>query len=116
MRAVRALTPTSSYRKKDRQNPANVEIRIVVERLAEGTTGPSRIRVGTHEFTARMSPTKAKFFGVLPADAQASTIEAQLKESGHSHEILGVDIKAGPVKDIAASLQPLAEVLAKAAP
>jgi hypothetical protein len=92
------------------------QVRRDVERLAEGATGPARIRVGTQEFTVRISPTKTKFFGVLPADVRASTIEAQLKETGYSYEILGVDINAGALKDIAASLQPLAEALAKAAP
>jgi hypothetical protein len=92
------------------------QVRRDVERLAEGTTGPSRIRVGTQEFTVRMSPTRTKFFGVLPSDVRAATIEAQLKEIGFSYEILGVDIKASALKDIASSLQPLAEALARAAP
>ncbi len=92
------------------------QVRRDVERLSEGTTGHARIRVGTQEFVVRISPNKTKFFGVLPGDVRASTIEAQLKETGYSYEILGADIKAGALKDIAASLQPLAEALAKAAP
>jgi len=92
------------------------QVRRDVERLSEGTTGLARVRVGTQEFKARISPTRTKFFGVLPSDVRASTIEAQLKETGYSYEILGADIKAGALKDIAVSLQPLAETLAKAAP
>jgi hypothetical protein len=52
----------------------------------------------------------------LPRGVKASTIEAQLKESGFTYEILGVDIKADALADIANSLKPLAEQLAKAAP
>jgi len=92
------------------------QVRRDIERLAEGTTGSARIRVGTQQFTVRMSPTKTKFFGVLPRDVPSSLIEQQLKESRFAFEILGVDIKADALKKIAASLQPLAEKLAKAAP
>ena len=92
------------------------QVRRDIERLAEGTTGPARIRVGTQKFTVRMSPTKTKFFGVLPRDVPSSLIEQQLKESKFAFEILGVDIKADALKKIAASLQPLAEKLAKATP
>jgi hypothetical protein len=52
----------------------------------------------------------------LPRDVPAATIEAQLKESKFSYEILGVDIKANDLKEIAKKLQPLAESIARAAP
>jgi hypothetical protein len=53
---------------------------------------------------------------VLPKDVKASTIEAQLKESGFTYEILGVDISASKLKDMAAAMTALAESMAKASP
>jgi len=94
------------------QSELGGQVRRDVERLADN----ARIRVGTQELGVRISPTKTKFFGVLPKDVRASTIEAELKASGFTYEILGVDISASKLKDIAGSLQPLAEKLAKAAP
>jgi hypothetical protein len=71
------------------------QVRRDVERLADG----ARIRVGTETFGVSISPTRTKFFGVLPKDVRATTIEKQLKESGFSYEIIGADIKS---KDLAA--------------
>lgn len=54
------------------------QVRRDVERLADGAS----IRVGTQTLPVRISPTRTKFFGVLPRDVAASTIEQQLKDSG----------------------------------
>jgi hypothetical protein len=83
-----------------------------VERLSDG----ARIRVGTETFGVTISPTRTKFFGVLPRDVRAATIEKQLKESGFSYEIIGADIKARDLAAIGEKLKPLAEKLADAAP
>jgi hypothetical protein len=92
------------------------QIRRDVERLAEGDGGLARIRVAGQTLPVRISPTKTKFFGVLPRDVGATTIERELKESGFAYEILGVDIKAARLKEVAEKLKPLAEKLAKAEP
>ncbi len=92
------------------------QVRRDIERLAESDTGLARIRVGTQAFAVRLSPTKTKFFGILPRDVRASTIEQQLKDSGFAYEILGVDMKASSLKDVAAKLQPLAQKLAQEPP
>ncbi len=88
------------------------QVRRDVERLADG----ARIKVGTQTVEVTISPTKTKFFGVLPRDVRAATIEQQLKESGFSYEIIGVDLSAKQLKDIAGKLQPLAEKATAAAP
>jgi hypothetical protein len=88
------------------------QVRRDVERLADGAT----IRVGSQEMAVVISPTKTKFFGVIPRDVKAATIETQLKDSGFTYEILGVDVAAAKLKEIAAGLVPLAETMAKAAP
>lgn len=92
------------------------QVRRDIERLSESDSGLVRIQVAGQAVRVRMSPTKTKFFGVLPRDVRAATIERQLKESGFAHEILGVDIKSSTLKEIAAKLKPLAEKLAEAAP
>jgi hypothetical protein len=92
------------------------QIRRDVERLAEGGGGLARIRVAGQAMPVRISPTRTKFFGVLPRDVGAATIERELKESGFAYEILGVDIKAARLKEISEKLKPLAEKLAKAEP
>jgi hypothetical protein len=94
------------------QSELGGQVRRDVERLADN----ARIRVGTQELGVRISPTKTKFFGVLPKDVRASSIEAELKASGFNYEILGVDIAASKLKDIASTLKPLAEKLARSAP
>lgn len=94
------------------QSELGGQVRRDVERLADGAS----IRVGAADYTVKLSPTKTKFFGVLPRDVSAATIGAQLKESGFTFEILGVDITASKLKDIASSLQGLATTMAEAVP
>jgi hypothetical protein len=88
------------------------QVRRDIERLSDGAT----IKVGGQDVAVELSPTKTKFFGVLPRDVNASAIEAQLKENKFAYEILGVDISAAKLKDMAASMKSLAESIAKAAP
>ncbi|SFO58164.1 hypothetical protein SAMN05660359_04491 [Geodermatophilus obscurus] len=88
------------------------QVRRDVERLADG----ARIRIGTEMFAVTVSPTRTKFFGVLPRDVRAAAIEKQLKESGFSFEIIGADIKSKDLAAIGEKLKPLAEKLADAAP
>jgi hypothetical protein len=83
------------------------QVRRDVERLADG----ANIRVGTQTLPVRISPTRTKFFGILPKDVAASTIEQQLKDSGFAYEILGVNLRSKDLKDIGAKLQPLAQKL-----
>ena len=89
------------------QSELGGQVRRDVERLADG----AKIRVGTQILPVRISPTRTKFFGVLPRDVAASTIEQQLKDSGFAYEILGVNLRSKDLKDIAAKLQPIAQKL-----
>lgn len=88
------------------------QVRRDIERLADDAT----VKIGGQDYVVKLSPTKTKFFGVLPKDVNASAIEAQLKESKFAYEILGVDVTSGKLKDMAASMKSLAESIAKAAP
>lgn len=88
------------------------QVRRDVERLANG----AQIRVGTETFDVAISPTRTKFFGILPRDVRAATIEKQLKESGFNYEIIGVDIKSKSLAAIGEKLQPLAEKLVDTTP
>jgi len=83
-----------------------------IERLADDET----VKIGRQNYVVKLSPTKTKFFGVLPKDVNASAIEAQLKENKFAYEILGVDVTSARLKDMAASMKSLAESIAKAAP
>ena len=83
------------------------QVRRDVERLADG----AEIRVGTQTLPVRISPTRTKFFGVLPRGVRASTIERQLKDERFTYEILGVNLRSKDLNDIAAKLQPLAQKL-----
>ncbi|MEU4711631.1 pre-toxin TG domain-containing protein [Nocardia salmonicida] len=87
------------------------QVRRDIERLSD-----AQIRVGTETFKTTLSATRTKFFGILPRDVRAATIEKQLKESGFSYEIIGADIKAKDLAAIGEKLKPLAEKLADAAP
>ncbi|GGM77150.1 hypothetical protein GCM10012275_54740 [Longimycelium tulufanense] len=95
------------------------QVRRDIERLAEATAGTSKIRVGSQEIPVRFSPTKTKFFGVVPRDLSAKTIktlEGQLAAEKVTYEILGLDITASTLKQIAAKLKEPAAKLATAAP
>lgn len=92
------------------------QVRRDIERLGIGTAGPTEIRIGAETFDVRISPTKTKFFGVVPKGVNAKTIEKQLSNEGVTYEILGVDISAKDLKSIASELVSLAEKLAAGGP
>lgn len=87
------------------------QVRRDIERLADDAT----VKIGGQDYVVKLSPTRTKFFGVLPKDVNASAIEAQLKENKFAYEILGVDVTSTKLKDMAASMKSLSESIAKAA-
>lgn len=88
------------------------QVRRDIERLADDAT----VKIGGQDYVVTLSPTKTKFFGVLPKEVNASAIEAQLKENKFAYEILGVDVTSVKLKDMAASMKSLSESIVKAAP
>lgn len=87
------------------------QVRRDVERLTD-----AEVRVGTETFPVTISPTRTKFFGVLPRDVRAATIEKELKEAGFNYEIIGADIRSKDLVAAGDKLKPLAEKLADLAP
>jgi hypothetical protein len=88
------------------------QVRRDIERLTD-----ARIRIGaTETFTVTISPTRTKFFGVLPRDVPAATIEKELSASGFMYEIIGADIRARDLAAAGEALRPLAEKLAELPP
>ncbi|MGF7213219.1 hypothetical protein GGE65_007856 [Skermanella aerolata] len=83
------------------------QVRRDIERLADGAT----IRVGAGTTPVRISPTRTKFFGVLPRDVNPSLIERELRDGGFNFEIVGVDINQRDLRTIADRLRPAAEQL-----
>jgi hypothetical protein len=88
------------------------QVRRDIERLAAGTGGPTRLRVGTQELEVDFSATRTKFFGVIPKGVRSATIEAQLAAEKVTYEILGVDVTSSQLDDIARKLVAPAEKLA----
>lgn len=88
------------------------QVRRDIERLADGAT----IRIGAERAVVRISPTRTKFFGVVPKDVKLDTIEAQLKAEKFAYEMIGVDVRASDLKSAAEMMQPVADAMAKAAP
>jgi hypothetical protein len=91
------------------------QVRRDIERLASGSTGPTKVRVGTQEIEVVFSPTRTKFFGVIPKGVRSATIEAQLAAEKVTFEILGVDLTSSQLDDIAKKLVKPAEERAAAA-
>jgi hypothetical protein len=85
------------------------QVRRDIERLSE-----AEIRVGADLIPVRLSPTRTKFFGVLPRDVNPSLIERELRDGGFTFEIIGVDINQRGLRTIAERLRPLAEQIAAA--
>ena len=86
------------------------QVRRDIERLSQNADNTlAQIRVGADLMPARLSPTRTKFFGVLPRDVSPSLIERELRDGGFSFEILGVDMKQRDLKSIAEKLKPIAE-------
>jgi hypothetical protein len=93
------------------------QVRRDVERLSEDVYGvPAMVFIGDmpNPVPVRISPTRTRFFGLLPKDASRTTIERQLMEGGFSFEILGVDMTSGQLKGISEKLSPIAEKMAQA--
>ena len=78
--------------------------------------GPSQIRIGAETFEVQISPTKTKFFGVVPRGVKTGTINKQLSREGVTYEILGVDIRAKDLKSLASDMVDLATKIAERAP
>ena len=78
------------------------QVRRDIERLFANPDGPlTNIRVSSESIPVRISPTRTKFFGVLPKDVNRSLIERELRDSGYSFEILGVNIGQRDLKSVA---------------
>jgi hypothetical protein len=92
------------------------QVRRDIERLGGGVGGPDKIRIGAETFEVQLSPTKTKFFGVVPRDVRTANIEKQLTKGGFNYEILGVDLSAKELKSIAGELKDLAAEIAERAP
>src|SRR5262249_51327569 len=88
------------------------QVRRDIERLESGTT----LRVGSEELPVVFSPTRTKFFGVIPSGVPRATIEKELKDLNVTFEILGVGATSGELDAIAVELVPYAETIAGANP
>ena len=85
-----------------------------IERLSENADGLAQIRIGTDLLSVRLSPTRTKFFGVLPRDVNPSIIERELREAQFNFEIVGVDISQRDLRTVASEMVPLATTMAMA--
>ncbi|MHB0969381.1 MAG: pre-toxin TG domain-containing protein [Thermoanaerobaculia bacterium] len=92
------------------QSELGGQVRRDIERL----TQMPQIRVAGSLLPVRLSPTRTKFFGVLPRDVNRSLIERELRDSGFSFEIIGADISQRDLRSIAAELVDLARTMATA--
>ena len=77
------------------------QVRRDIERLSENADGTlAQIRLGSDLIPVRLSPTRTKFFGVLPRDVNRSLIERELREGGFSFEIIGANISQRDLRSI----------------
>lgn len=91
------------------------QVRRDIERLSENADGTlAQVRIGSDILPVRLSPTRTKFFGVLPRDVNRSLIERELREGGFNFEIIGADMSQRELRTIAAEMAPLARRLASA--
>jgi hypothetical protein len=93
------------------------QVRRDVERLYEDVSGrAARIFVGDlpKAVPVRISPTRTKFFGVLPADVSPTTIQSTLQGLGYNFEVIRAGITSRDLKLISDELTPLAEKMAAA--
>ena len=93
------------------------QVRRDVERLYEDVAGrPTMIYIGDRPkpLPVRISPTKTKFLGILPADIDPTFLREGLTGLAYSFEVIGAAIPARDLKTIADRLTPLAEKLAAA--
>lgn len=93
------------------------QVRRDIERLSANEDGTlAQVFIGAGSTPVKISPTRTKFFGILPKDVNASLIERELRNEGFVFEIVGVDINQRDLKAIAERLKPLAEQMASASP
>lgn len=91
------------------------QVRRDIERLSKNADGTlAQIRIGSNLLPVSLSPTRTKFFGVLPKDVNRSLIESELREGGFNFEIIGVDITQRDLRSIAGEMVPLATTMAGA--
>jgi hypothetical protein len=93
------------------------QIRRDVERLAEDERGrPTQIYIGDRPkpVPVRISPTKTKFFGVVPNNVDPTSIVSALTGLGYNFEVIGTAISQRDLGAIADQLVPLAEKMAAA--
>jgi hypothetical protein len=84
-----------------------------VQRLYKNEDGTlARIRLGAETLPVTISPTQTKFFGIVPKDVNPALIERQLKATGHTVEIIGVDIRERELQSMAERMKPVAETMA----
>jgi len=86
------------------------QIRRDIERLFE----MPQIRIGSNFVSIHISPTRTKFFGILPKDVNRSLIEHDLRECGFKFEIIGADISQRDLRSITSEMVPLATTIANA--
>jgi len=73
-----------------------------------------QIRIGSNFVSIHISPTRTKFFGILPKDVNRSLIEHDLRECGFKFEIIGADISQRDLRSITSEMVPLATTIANA--
>ncbi len=98
-----------------RLSEAGGQVRRDVERLAQAS-GKSLLNIGSELLPVSISPTKTKFFGIVPKNASLNTIEAQLKAEKFTYEMIGVELTDRELKSLAEKMTPLAEKLAAQTP
>jgi Pre-toxin TG len=93
------------------------QVRRDIERLYEDVDGrPSLIYIGDRPkpVPARISPTRTKFFGVLPGDVDPTTIQSSLQGLGYNFEVIRAAIGRRDLQSISDQLTPLAQKMAEA--
>ncbi len=85
------------------------QVRRDIERLDQNGS----LMIGGESVRIRFSPTKTKFFGVLPKDVKTSLIENELKQESVNFEIMGIDITQKQLNDFGVDVQKMATDLAK---
>jgi hypothetical protein len=69
------------------------QVRRDVERMAENEDGtPAKLLIGTELTSVRISPTKTKFFGVLPKNVPPGDLERELQQLGYQFDVLGMNV------------------------
>lgn len=88
------------------KSEAGGQVRRDVERLSEAA-----VYIDGQLAEIKFSPTKSKFFGVVPSDAKTNVIEnikKQLTAAGVNFEIIGADVKERELVDMAADIKKMA--------